>query len=498
MAEDKILIRINEARQERSRVARRLNDFYTLALPHRPLISNQAARTQPNQDSQDDIFDQTLQQAVADYAADQIDFFTPDYKPWVKLKPGLQLSTSGERKFDEEQKKFEERLYDLIRETDFYEQQNEIFSDVAGSAGGCSIPMAQANMPVRVQPILMGSLLFDEGPFNDLDFRGQEFWAKKSDIKQMFPTAEFDRSFQSKRNDARLLVVQGNYRDWEAKGGPRWRWVLYVDGRKIVDKALPSIAPPTINIARWRNAPPSAWGPGPADLAISVARTLDELGYLNLKKLGKEADPPHSYENDGVFNPDGGIDPGTFVARRAGTKAPEPLYTAVNSQNLYFDREILQMVVKKALFQDGPFQRGDTPPTATQWIDEKAQQQRRQFARRRIYREYVLPVLKRFVYVFSARGELPPIQIDGQTIAAEFVNPLSKSSDADEVSASMQLTQSIVGMLGELGLAGIDVERTMESWKSKLDDDLLVLKAPDEQADLIKTILGEGRNIVKN
>lgn len=493
---ERIVERIKAARTDRARIQSRLNDFYDLAVPHRPRVGTRLTRHIPDQNKQDDIFDQTLQQAVLDFAADQIDFFTPDYKAWTLMKPGRGLSAGGERKFSEEIKRYEERLYDLIRETDFYEQQQEVFVDLAGAAGGMNIPFAPVTKPVRCQPILMGSLLFDEGPHNDLDGRWQEFFVRKEHLPEVFPEIDFNRiqTIQGKTGAHDVHIVQGIYRDYE---NARWVWCVLADEKLAWNKPLPEGAPPSISIARWRHAPPSPWGPGPADPAMPAARTLDELGYLNLKKLAKEADPPYSFEADGTFNPDGGINAGTFLARRSGSKAPEPLYFPTNNQNLFFDREILQMIVKRALFQDGPFQRGETPPTATQWLDEKAMHQRRQIARRRIYREYVLPVLQRFAWVFAARGELPPVRIDGETIAVEFVSPLSKASDAEEVSSGIQLVQAIVGTFGETGLASIDAFETSENWKDKLGDTTVVLTKPDDQQALIQKLLTEGRNIAK-
>lgn len=492
------LERIDRARKDRSLSSERINKFYSLCAPYRQRVASRANSAAPDLEKQSDIYDQTIQQAVMDFAADQIDFFTPDYKPWVKMKAGTELSAGEQRTFSEEIKKYQERLFDLIRQTDFYEQQQEIFIDLAGGAGGINIPLAPAGRPVRCRPILMANLLFDEGPFNDLDGRWNEFFLQKKDILAVFPGLEnLDAAqIKTKKESEKIRIIQGNTLMWPEDGKPKWSWELFINDKPMLAKDLGANEPPQIHIARWRHAPPSAWGPGPVDLALSAGFTLDELGYLNLKKLAKEVDPPYSYENDGVFNPQGGVNPGSYLARQRGTKAPEPLFEPSNSQNVYFDREVLQMVVKRAMYQDGPFQRGDTPPTATQWLDEKAMQQRRQLARRRVYREYVLPVLQRFAWIFSARGELPAIKIDGKEVAVEFVSPLSKASDAEEVSSGMQLVQAIVGMFGETGIASIDIQSTIEAWKDKLGDGTVEITSPDQQADLIKNILEQGRNVV--
>jgi len=138
------------------------------------------------------------------------------------------------------------------------------------------------------------------------------------------------------------------------------------------------------------------------------------------------------------------------------------------------------MTVKKALYQDGPHQRGDTPPTAAQWLSEEARAMRRQ-ARRRIYREYTLPVIRRFAYIFSKRGQLPPIKIDGNTIAVEYVSPLSRASDVDEVTRSIELARSALGVFGEQAVAYTDVGETMKNWKDKMSDTTLIIRDEPEQ-----------------
>jgi hypothetical protein len=494
MADKNPLIgRIATMRRDRGRVSDRINEFYKMGVPERPRVGTRTSRTIQNTAKVDELFDETLQTSVIDFASDQVDYFVPDYKPWVKMKPGRALAAAEQGQFKEGLKRYQDSLFDLIRKTNFYEHQDEIFKDVAGGAAGIVIPQQRATLPVRCIPVLMGSLLFDEGAYDDLDGRAHEFYIPRRNLKVQFPDVDFSKALLGKNNDPNQLIhiIQGCYQRWNTQG-MRWVWFVMAENEVVQEKVLPRGAPPPVLVARWRNSPPSAWGPGPADPAMAPARTLDELAYLNLKGLGKEVDPPFSYVNDGEFNPEGGVEPGDFLPRRDGSDAPEPLYQAKNNNNLFFEREKLEMRVKRCLYQDGPFQRGDTPPTATQWLSEEARKERRQ-ARRRIYREYVLPCLQRFAYVFARRGELEPIEIGGEVVDVEFISPMSKASDVDEVSSGVQLAESIVGIFGEAGIASIDAYETAEAWQEKLGDTTVKLKKPSEQPDILN-ILGGGKN----
>ena len=497
----KEMARLDDARQDRCDYEERLNAFYSLAIPHRPYIGNTSDFTdRTDEDDQDDIFDSTLQFAVSDFASDQLDKFMPNYNPWVKLKPGIALkNTASENAFKEQSEQWEETLYDLIRQTNWYETNLEVFHDLAGAAAGTIIPLAPRGQDVKIRPVLMGNLLMDEGAFSDLDGRWDEFVIRKRHLKEMFGEEVYkkipDRT-KNKAENSRVSVIQGCRRERIKGGGYQWLWIVAIE-RKIVSKTLLKPGTPApMNVARWRHAPPNAWGPGPADMALPIARTLDQLAYLNLKKIAKEIDPPMSFVADGVFNADNGIENGTYQARRMGSEPPTPLFEPSPSQNLFFDRDIMRYEVKRALHQDKPDQAGKTPPTAAQWIDQRTHHEQRQQARHRVYREYVLPSLRRFAYVFAMRGELEPIKIDGQTVQADFVNPLSKASDSAAVSAGMQFAQSAVGIFSETGLASMDAHETMVNWQKKLGDNTVVLKAPEEQDQTVQGILNGGRNIV--
>lgn len=498
--EETELERIADARQERGQMQERLNSFYSLAVPHRPRIgATNTYRRVEDLDEQDEIFDGTLQECVSDFASDQVDDFMPYYKPWVELEPGTALSsTADENSFKEQSKEWQEKLYDLIGQTNWYEQNLEVFHDVAGAAAGTIIPHSPPGQDVKVRSVLMHNLIMDEGGFSDLDGRWDEFHSKKRKVIQMFGDdiqKDMPKDWQSKGPNTSVEVIQGGRYEMTDKG-PRFIWMVFLDKKLARWKKMPVGVPAPMNVARWRTAPPAAWGPGPADVALTAARTLDELAYLNLRKLGKEADPPMSFEADGVFEPEGGIDNGTYVARRMGSAAPTPLFEPSRSQNTFFERDQLYWSIKKALYQDKPEQAGKTPPTASQWIDEKTLHEKRKQARRRIYKEYILPSLRRFAHVFAMRGELEPITIDGETIQAKFVSPLSKASDGNEVSAGMQFAQSSVGIFSEAALAVIDVKTSMENWQKKLGDTTVALQDPPEQDDLTQDILREGRNIV--
>jgi hypothetical protein len=495
-----LLARLNQARQDRAHHQDQLNRFYELALPTRQPIQHNVMDMTPRAfEDQSDIFDDTLLSSTMDFAAEMMDRFTPNYKPWAELKPTKVLPNNIQAKLKPILKERQELLQATIKASDFYEQCSQVWQETAGSKGGMIIPFAPAGKKIRCTPIVMSGLLDDTGPEGALDMRAHEFITKKKHLKHLYPNLqaemEKDLKLARKKPDANCNVIQGCHEN-ETRTG--WIFFVMIDGEVISDKKLPNTGGAPIHVLRWSDAPYSSWGPGPAMQAMPSAEVLQEMGYLLLKHLGKTVDPPFTYTEDGLFNPEGGIDSGMALPRGYQSEL-EWLIPDRDINAALWERDNHRDAVKKAMFQDQPEQAGKTPPTATQWIDERAQMDRRlQLNRLRIYKEWVLPVLERFNGILEMRGELEPIQLDGEIIDVSFENPITKASDAEEVSRSMQLAQSMVGIAAEPFLAVLDAEAYFANLKEKMGDNLLVFKPFEQQSDQMQQLLGGMRNLSNN
>lgn len=496
--EKDLLERIGAARQDRTHFAEVLNKFYELALPWRQPISHTLMSSSPRSfNEQADIFDSTLQDAVYDFAAMMSDLFTPHYKPWADLKP---VGTYDKALLARAKPLIEQRqakIYDLIRQSDFYEQAQQVYLEMAGSKGGIVIPYRPRGQKIRCTPVVMSGLLDDVGPNGELDMRAMEFITQKKHLASLFPD-EWEEvkdkpEYARMRPVADCTVIQGAHRG--EKDG-EWVTFLIINNKMCARKVQEGDGAAPVYALRWQDAAYSSWGPGPGIQALPSARVLQEMGYLFLKNLGKAVDPPFAYTEDGLFNPDGGIEAGMALPMERGTEFRSLLFERDLNPAL-FEREIHIQRVKRALFVDEPEQKGKTPPTAAQWIDERAQTDRRlQISRIRIYKEWVLPILQRFNWILERQGETPPIEIDGTIVQVAFDSPIAKTSDADEVSRSMQLAQSALGIFGETFLQNVDTAATLELWRDKMSDKLLQLKPFDERSEAEKMLMQNMRNTV--
>jgi hypothetical protein len=490
--------RIERARQDRNHVQTSINKFYELALPWRqPVSTNPTDALHPRPlEKQSDIFDDTFQHSVRDCAAMMNDLFTPHYRPWASLKPGRRLSDNETAKIAPALEAREKAIYDAIRSSDFYEQVQQPYLELGGSKGGIIIPYAASGKPIHCTPIVMSALLDDVGPTGLLDMRAMEFQTTKRNVLKLWPELKkkllSDEKFKAKSEMAPCTAVQGCHMNDTGSG---WIYFIVIDGEVLQFKNLSGTEAAPVHVLRWEDSPYSSWGPGFAIPGLPAGRVLQEIGFLFLKNLGKLIDAPFAYTEDGLFNPEGGIEAGMALPMERGTEF-EWLIPDRDVNAALFERDQLRLTVKRSMFQDKPEQRGETPPTATQWIDERAQTDRRmQLNRYRIYKEWVLPILRRFNWILEKRGDLEPIKIGGDLIEVSFENPIAKTSDAEEVSRSMQLAQSMAGIFGEQFLANADGFETMEKWKEKMGDKLLALKPFDQQSEGLQGLLGNMRNL---
>ena len=503
---DKDLIqRIEDARDDRNHHASTINRFYSYALPHRRQVSTNLTESGPRSlDEQDDIFDETLQQALQDFAADMSDAFTPMYKPWAPLVPSRTLTDGQKKQATAAIKKLEADIYREIAQSNFYEQSQQCWLDLGGSCAGMLIPYAPRGQKIKCRPITMAHLLIEYGDEGELTGRWMEFHVRKRNFKSTFSASvikelEKENSVARAKPDQKFVFTQGCHRI--PGGKPSWEFTIVFESKKVVHrKRQMGEGANAIPVLRWEDGVESAWGPGAAAVALSPAGVTQELEYLNLKNLGKVVDPAWAYTMDGLFNPLNGVDTGDFIPMEAGTEFKE-LASSRNLNEKMFEADRRREVIKRVLFQDRPEQEGKTPPTAAQWLDQRAMKDKRlQLARTRIYKEWVVQVLNRFLWIMQKRGDAPPIEIDGVDgpITVRFESPASKASDSEEVTFAINLLQSFAGIFGETFFANVNAHETMEAMVAKMGTQLIKLQPFEQQPEAVKQLLGNMRNLSNN
>lgn len=474
--------RLQAAREDRNRQSSWINDIMRLGLPtYRRMGQTKTITSTISMTEQDDLFDATLQTVLEDFASDMMDTFTPRFDDWVEFEPAVDL-TEGQRKaISGPLKQVQDSVFAEIGRSNYHEAAQECFSFWGVSAMAMAVSDMGPLAPIFCQPIELPDLLMERGADGSVTGKWREMVLDERQMNFMWPNL-FDVPDRF-RMPAKHIIVEGCDRDFTAPPGvERWVYRMIVDERLKWAKAYDGAGACPIITCRFRHRSDSAWGPGPAHKAVPMARVLDELAYLNLKGLQRSVDPVTSYEEDGIQNVDGGVEPGTWLPRASGSQPPEPLTPELRFDAMVFETQKLEDGIKKAMYQDRPDQPGKTPPTLGQWSDEKVwNTRRRELPRDRCVREWVMPVIERFMYIKQMRGELPPIKLGDRTIAIRPVSPLSKAQDMEDVQITGQVLQ-MAAQLGQVVQASptIDPRGTLANIIAKAREKNIVLLTDDQ------------------
>jgi len=145
--------------------------------------------------------------------------------------------------------------------------------------------------------------------------------------------------------------------------------------------------------------------------------------------------------------------------------------------------------LRKLFFVDHPEQTGDTPPTATQWMDELARAQRRVGTPGlSFWKEGPAQIFLRFKHLLEIAGVIPPLQVDGRAVATLPRNPAQAAAEQQEVVKTMQLATYLAQTFPEEFKIMIDGKTTMKNIIDKSRSTLFKFRSQDEIKTAIEQI----------
>lgn len=438
-ATDPIMARIQAALADKQKQATWIDETMRLATPTARRVSSSqdpAGRTE----EQSDLFDVTLQIVYDDFASDMSSTFTPRYERWVKFEPSDSLSEGQRREIAPQLQGIGDLIFSEIERSNYWAAAQECFGHWSISRMMVAISDRGPTEPLHFQVVEIADQIIERGPDGSSTGRWRRLTMKRADLPVMYPGL-FPKP-NAEDGKKTCVVYEGVDRDWSVPGEEAWTYRIFVDGKSAIAPAKykgPGSSP--FIACQFKSQADTAWGPGPAHKATPMARVLDELGYLSLKALGKSVDPVVSYEEDGLTNPEGGVNPGDWLPRAAGSKAPEAMKTDVRFDALAYNIDDLKKQIRKAMYQDRPEQDGKTPPTATQWDDERVwQTRRRELPRDICVQEWVMPIIERVAWILKQRGVMPEVKLQGGGLVnVRPVSPLSKAKDLEDVQVTERL-----------------------------------------------------------
>jgi hypothetical protein len=295
------------------------------------------------------------------------------------------------------------------------------------------------------------------------------------------------------------------WRNWENFGDFEYAHVVLVDNKLVHDATLKGEGSLPCVIGRFGATPDFAWPDGPLVKSIADLVQLDEVRGALIENLDFTMRPPKAYEDDGVLNlPVDGVRPGDLHPKRpsGGKSAFEDIYEPRPLEAGLFEVDHLISRIRRMHYVDFPEQRGKTPPTATQWIDELVIRQRRIGTQGyAFWREEPYETFQRFRYLGEKKGVVRPLSsIEGipSDAALQPYNPAERAQDSQDIATAVRFAEIGMQIAPTMWQVMVDEEKTLTNLQSKFRDEIVALRPQEQVEARIKLLASLGAEVMAN
>lgn len=392
-----------------------------------------------------EVFISIGEELADDLAGDLVNFYTPPEAIWnsyVVIAPIPEEEAEAVKALVEER---EEQVREAIMASNYYDIAPQIFFEVCHGTPAVWIDKAHIAAPLYFETVPPHELLITPGHLGILD-RFREKTVLASSLEALFAGWNVDlkdQKIQRKMKAAgeTCLVCWGFWLDWTDPGNPLWKYEITVDGCRVTPETPETLG--GINgscplcVGRFNPQPGRPWGRGPGWKALPDLRVYDKVDEIVLSGMDQSITNTLIYPSDAGLDLSEGIEAGRAypAGREFNANQVFELNRNVNLDAGWFAEDRIEDRIRRAFFQDGPRQKGDTPPTASQWIDERRRvQQRLGKPSAPLWTEMIAPMIQRIEYLLvQARQMEQAITHDGKALTVQPISPMQKAQNQDQV-----------------------------------------------------------------
>jgi hypothetical protein len=494
--------RLAACRTWKSYIELDLKEMYFFAAPNRQRQISSAVM--PSQARMLDAPELNTDQAFLDcqdFVTEIVNAFMPEAEQWCERGPGMDLPGGKDgpvwKAVRDQVKADDIKIFDAMKASNLYPEITKAFyPDLAIGTVGMMIQRPHPHLPITASAIPLRELEIDLGPYGEIDTRfavrytrnhyvrelvGEEIWGKMN--------PEEKRLHDDKPSD-RTQVIWGYWRRWDDKTDEVWQHVVMVRNTVVHDTQIKGEGSCPLLVMRFN--PTSDWphGLGPLYQALPTFRQIDELEAMRIENASLSIKPPITYPDDSFAAVEQGVEEGMAYPIRPGTEgAVKAIYTPPPPEIANFQYEEKLKTLRKLFFIDYPEQRGDTPPTLGQWLDEMARAQRRVGTPGLpFWREGPAQIFLRFKYLLEIAGTIKPLQTNGRAVATMPRNPAQAAAEQQEVGMAIKAVQFLGQAFPEEWKMYVDGKKTMDAVLAKMRVTLIKMRDPDQVAAATKAI----------
>ena len=442
-----------------------------------------------------DVYTSIGEELSGDLAGDLITYFTPAEAKWANYLVTAPIPEDQADAVRELVQDREDKLIDLIQSSNYNDMAPQWgFHAASHGTPAIWVQAAHISQPIHFEAVPPHELLITPGHLGILD-RFRETTAQADTLAALFFGWDVDLTdpkIKAKvdKPGSSVKVCWGFWLDWSDPGNPLWKCEITVDGLRITPSTPLTLGPLAgscpLLVGRFNPQTGRPWGRGPGWKALQDFRVLDKLDELVLSGLDQSILNTLIYPDDGTLDLSEGIVAGRAypASRHFDARQVVNLSRNVNVDQGWFTEERIEDRLRRAFYQDGPRQRGDTPPTASQWLDERRRvQQRLGKPSAPLWSELIYPMVQRIEFLGVELGKLPDaITHDGQNITVLPISPLQKAQNQDKVMVSRSNLDLGFAVLQDQLPNVIDPVETMKNIVKASGDELTVVrKEPVEQ-----------------
>lgn len=436
------------------------------------------------------------EECATDLAGDLITYYTPAESTWAEYVVLAEVEEDDADDVLSLVSERESKINDAIRASNYYDIAPQwAFEAASHGTAGLWVTRGHLTQPLFFEIVPPHELYLSPGHMGYLD-RFRKAYVRADTLPALMVGWEVDLSADSIQRyitakPAPLVeVVYGFWLDWSDPAVPVWRCEITVQGLRITPETPLTIGPIAgacpLLVGRFNPQPRKPWGRGPGWKALPDLRTLDLMNANTLSGLDQAVNNTLIYADDGFLDLSTGIVAGAAYAASRGFTRDQvyELGKNVNVDQGWFAGDRLEQVIRTAFYQDGPRQRGDTPPTASQWLDERRRvQQRIGKPSAPLWTELIGPMIQRVEYLMVEAGEIEQaITLNGSVLSILPISPLQKAQNQDQVMVSQSNMQTAFSVFGEATTQIIDPINTMRNIIRASGDKLTVIQENNQGA----------------
>ncbi|WP_025593167.1 portal protein [Agrobacterium tumefaciens] len=440
-----------------------------------------------------------------DFATEVVSAFFPEGTEWVESTPDISAIQDLEAaEIADVEKSSKERnsiIFSAIRSSNF---ESELGTSLDPYASVGTIAW-WIDKPFNTKPVSVAVVPYKELEFNveadgSIGDRFRVRWVRISKLDSVIPGVSLPEAITKKvATDKKgwIEVVWAFWRDWSDPENDKWKHVLLVDKIAVHEQDLEGEGCLPLVIARFSPDPEYSWGFGPSIKALQDYRVLDVITAATQDRVDIAIAPPIGYPDDGVLDFEGGMEAGKAYPMRPGSgRDIAKLYFEGDADLGFYTAQDLERRIRRKHFADYPEQKGDTPPTATQWIDEMVKSQRRiGTPGKKFWREGPYQIFRRFEWLLDKDGKIEDVEFDGRKLSLIPNNPATQAANNQKLQNGMQVLGIVKNYFPETSAAAVDERATIDNIKRLAKDDMVVLRDEEQTKQLLGTVLGAAQDM---